>query len=332
MTDVDRSKTHGAIGKQSLPIDRGAAGRRTASSEASRRCRRSWGRDAASLPASLESALSSAAPRRSRLNKSLAARPRASGVATRAVTRTPQAAAPVRHGPRRGPRRASSSAGLCGRASSSERGACSSYVRPGPALARARTATRLPPRSSSRGPPTRARRPPARVTRPVAPFDERGRQRSRPWRRGGPAWPARGDARRRPWRAWMRGSSAQHNALTPASAGTPAVLARLERDAPRHGSCATDTLAREQPPEARHGLAPPARGLARHGGLGRVPAADHRGVTPRGLQRGLAADEFFLHIGGIDQHRRQQRRRVLFVGNGIALTGRAFAPTTSTSP
>ena len=43
-------------------------------------------------------------------------------------------------------------------------------------------------------------------------------------------------------------------------------------------------------------------------------------------------EPFFLHIGGIDQHRRQQRRRVLFVGNGISLTGRAFAPMTSTSP
>ncbi len=31
MTDVDRSKTHGAIDKQSLPIDQGTTGRRTAS-------------------------------------------------------------------------------------------------------------------------------------------------------------------------------------------------------------------------------------------------------------------------------------------------------------
>ncbi len=56
------------------------------------------------------------------------------------------------------------------------------------------------------------------------------------------------------------------------------------------------------------------------------------GLRPEAYNEDLRPMSFFLHIGGIDQHRRQQRRRVLFVGNGIAPTGRAFAPMTSTSP
>lgn len=39
----------------------------------------------------------------------------------------------------------------------------------------------------------------------------------------------------------------------------------------------------------------------------------------------LRPTSFFFHIGRIDGHRRRRRLRVLFVGNGITLTGRALA-------